>query len=168
MSTFPLECARPPRFLTRVLRERVRRGLVAGVVAAGATAGTLLGLGTARGAAFSLLNDAAHIIVGSRARVVDSASAQVTALAMLVHLTSLLLWGVLFALLAGAARGWRLAIAAMLFAGAALALDVLLLPPALRPGFEAAMSSGELVLLYAVMAAALAIGVREARATTVA
>jgi hypothetical protein len=152
----------------RVWRERVGRGLVAGVVAAGATAGTLLGLGRARGAAFALLNDAAHILIGSRALSVDTFSAQVTGLAMLVHLASLLLWGVLFALLAGGLRGWRLAIAAVLFAGGALALDVLVLPPSLRPGFETAMTAGELALLYAVLAAALAIGVREARSAIVA
>lgn len=141
---------------------------MAGVIAAAATAGTLLGLGRARGAPFGLLNDAAHILLGERARIVETAHVQITSLAMLVHVVSLLLWGVLFALLAGSARGWRLAITAALFAGAILAIDTLLLPPALRPGFETAMTLPELALLYAVMAGALALGVRESRATGVA
>lgn len=141
---------------------------MAGIIAAAATAGTLLGLGRARGAPFGLLNDAAHILLGERARIVETAHAQITSLAMLVHVVSLLIWGVLFALLAGSARGWRLALTAALFASAILAIDTLLLPPALRPGFETAMTLPELVLLYAVMAGALAFGVREARATAVA
>jgi hypothetical protein len=141
---------------------------VAGTIAAAATAGTLLGLGRARGASFGLLNDAAHLLIGERARLVDTAHAQVTSLAMLVHLASLLLWGVLFALVAATSRGWRLALTALLFAGAILAIDTLLLPPALRPGFETAMTLPELVLLYAAMAAALAFGLREAGITPVA
>lgn len=141
---------------------------MAGTIAAAATAGTLLGLGRARGASFSLLNDAAHLLIGERARLVDTAHAQVTSLAMLVHLASLLLWGVLFALVAATSRGWRLALTALLFAGAILAIDTLLLPPALRPGFETAMTLPELVLLYAAMAAALAFGLREAGITPVA
>jgi hypothetical protein len=142
--------------------------LVAGTIAAAATAGVLLGLGRARGAAFGLLNDAAHILVGDRARVVDGAHATITTVAMLVHVVSLLMWGVLFALLGATLRGWRLALAAVLFAASILAIDTLLLPSSLRPGFETAMTATELVLLYAIMALALALGVREARAGAVA
>jgi hypothetical protein len=141
---------------------------VAGTIAAAATAGVLLGLGRARGAAFGLLNDAAHILVGERARIVDGANAAITTLAMLVHLASLVMWGVLFALFAATLRGWRLALAAVLFAAAILAIDTLLLPSSLRPGFETAMTISELVLLYAIMALALAFGMREARASAVA
>jgi hypothetical protein len=135
---------------------------VAGTIAAAATAGVLLGLGRARGAAFDLLNDAAHLLIGERARLVTSAHLTVTTLAMLVHIASLLVWGVLFTLLAGSLRGWRLAVAGVVFAGAILAIDIVLLPAALRPGFETAMTMAELVLLYAAMAAALALGLRMA------
>lgn len=133
---------------------------MAGTIAAAATVGVLLGLGRARGAAFDLLNDTAHLVLGERARLVSSAHLTVTTIAMLVHIASLLAWGVLFTLFAASLRGWRLAIAAVVFAGTILAIDILLLPAALRPGFETAMTSGELVLLYAVMAAALALGLR--------
>lgn len=142
--------------------------MLAGAIAAAATAGTLLGLGRARGASFSLLNDAAHIVIGDRARAVDSASLQVTTLAMLIHIVSLLIWGVLFALAFASLRGWRLALAALAFSGAILAIDTLLLPSGLRPGFETAMTWPELLLLYGVMALSLAWGVREARIAAVA
>lgn len=144
-----------------MLRERVRRGLVAGVIAAAATVGVLLGLGRAHGATFTLLNDAAHILIGERARLVESPHAVVTSLAMLVHALSVLLWGVLFALLAASWSGWRLAAAAVAFSAAILLVDTLILPPVLRPGFETAMSVAELILLYAVLAVALALGIGE-------
>lgn len=160
----PLEGVRPPGFLTRVLRERVRRGLVAGVIAAAATAGALLGFGRAHGATFTLLNDAAHVLLGERARLVETAHPLVTSVAMLVHLASVMIWGVIFALVAGALDGARLALAALAFVVAIGAIDLWILPASMRPGFETTMSIPELVLLYAILAAALAFGVREARA----
>lgn len=163
MSTSPLERVMRPGFLTRVLRERVRRGLVAGVIAAAATAGALLGLGRAHGATFTLLNDAAHVLIGERARLVESAHGVVTILAMLVHVAVVLVWSVLFALLAGSLRGWRLVLAALVFTAAVVAIDLWLLPASMRPGFETAMSVSELVLLYGILAASLAFGVRESR-----
>jgi hypothetical protein len=138
-------------------------GLVAGVIAAAATAGALLGLGRAHGATFTLLNDAAHVAIGERARLVESAHGVVTTVAMLVHLVSLLLWGILFALAAGHWRGWRLALAAVVFAIVAVAVDLWLLPASMRPGFETAMSIPELLLLYAILAASLGFGVSEAQ-----
>lgn len=162
MSTSPLEALALQGFLTRVLRERLRRGLVAGVIAAAATAGALLGLGRGHGATFTLLNDAAHVLIGERARLVESAHSVVTTLAMLVHVAVVLVWSVLFALLAGSLRGWRLALAAVLYAAAVLAVDQWILPASLRPGFETAMSIPELVLLYAILAISLAFGLREA------
>jgi hypothetical protein len=60
-------------------------------------------------------------------------------------------------------RGWRLALAAIAFAGAMLAADVLLLPESLRPGFETAMTLSELILLYAIVAASLSAGVAASR-----
>lgn len=146
-----------------MLRERVRRGLVAGIIAAAATAGVLLGLGRSHGATFTLLNDTAHILIGERARLVESPHAVVTPLAMLVHVMSLLVWGVLFAMIAASWRGWRLIAAAVLFTAGALLADLFLLPASLRPGFETAMSVPELILLYAVFALALGFGLGESR-----
>lgn len=135
--------------------------MVAGVIAAAATAGALLGLGRARGATFTLLNDAAHVVVGERARMVENASLIVTSVAMLIHVVSLLLWAVVFALVAGSLRGWRLLGAAVAFTGFVAAIDVFVLPESLRPGFETAMSTGELVVIYLILGAALWLGVRE-------
>jgi hypothetical protein len=44
-----------------------------------------------------------------------------------------------------------------------LAVDVLLLPESLRPGFETAMTLSELILLYAIVAASLSAGVAASR-----
>lgn len=140
--------------------------MVAGIIAAAATVGVLLGLGRAHGATFTLLNDTAHILIGERARLVESSHAVVTPLAMLVHVLSLALWGVLFAMIAASWRGWRLIAAGVLFAAAVLLIDLFILPASLRPGFETAMSLPELILLYAVLAFALVYGIGEGRGAT--
>lgn len=145
-----------------MLRDRILRGLIAGAIAAAATAGALLGLGRARGETFTLLNDAAHVVIGERARIVENANLVVTGVAMLIHLASLLAWGVVFVVVAGSLRGWQLLLAALVFSGVVYAVDLLLLPESLRPGFETAMSAGELALLYVILAAALWLGAREA------
>jgi hypothetical protein len=49
------------------------------------------------------------------------------------------------------------------FTAAVVAIDLWLLPASMRPGFETAMSVSELVLLYGILAASLAFGVRESR-----
>lgn len=144
-----------------MLRDRLRRGVIAGIIAGAATGGVLMGLGRARGSIWSLLNDAAHTFVGGRARIAERFDVLATPVGVAVHLLSLILWGILFAVIGGGLRGWRLLVAAFAFTAAAFLLDTRLLPVELRPGFEAVMTTPELLLLYATMAIALALGVRE-------
>jgi hypothetical protein len=151
------------RFFPRVIRERVRTGLIGGIVAAAATAGVLLGFGIARGSAWRPINTVAHLVLGYRAEITDGLDAVVTPIGIAVHTLSLLLWGVLFALLAGGVRGWRLLIAALAFGGAAFLIDHRFLPIRFKPGFELVLTWPELAALYAVLALALAFGISLAR-----
>lgn len=145
-----------------MLRERVRQGAWAGIIAAAATLGTLLGFGRARGATLRPLNAVAHMVYGTRAFLMDELYAPITLTALVLHVASVLLWGIAFALLAGRLRGIRLLIAALLFSGFAWVTDRFLVPAALAPGFEQVLSPLELATVYLVLALSLAAGVRAA------
>jgi hypothetical protein len=139
-----------------VLRDRLQEGLRAGVVAAAATAGTLIGLGFARGAPVMALNAIAHTALGTRAFVVRDAEPVVTLTGALLHVLSVVVWSVIFAVLAGWLRAGWAALAAGLFAAAVAAADLRLLPDRLAPGFARLLSPAELALVYIVLALALA------------
>lgn len=153
----------PYAILPAVLRERVREGIQAGIVAAAATLGVLVGFGAAHGAWLQPVNAVAHLVVGSRAFLIDDFAPVVTLLGLLVHVASIVLWAVVFSLLAGRLRGWRLGAAAAAFAGAAYVVDQRLTPARLAPGFERSLSGLETAAIYVVFAVALGLGVRFAR-----
>ncbi|HUO51845.1 MAG TPA: hypothetical protein VMT93_04960 [Gemmatimonadaceae bacterium] len=136
----------------RTLREGMRSGLVA----AAATAGVLIGLGSAHGAALRPLNSVAHILIGSRAYYMEGADLLVTPLALLTHTASVMLWGVLLALATGRLTGPRLYGAALVFAGLTWIVDFRIVPDRLRPGFESGLSPVEVSLVYIVLAVSLA------------
>jgi hypothetical protein len=158
-----LSDTRPPVFFPAVIRDRLSQGVYAGIVAAAATAGMLIGFGRARGEAWRPLNAVGHLLLGYRARLMDRFDVFVTPVGVALHLTFVVLWGVLFALVAARLRGWRLAAAAAALGAAALVIDARLLPDGLDLGFPALLSRPELIALYAVLAAALALGIRLAR-----
>jgi hypothetical protein len=138
-------------------------GVYAGIVAAAATAGTLIGFGRARGEAWRPLNAVGHLFLGYRARLMDRFDPLVTPVGIALHVLSVVVWGVLFALVAARLRGWRLAAAAAALGAAAFVIDTHLLPDRFDPGFPALLSRGELIAVYAVLAAALALGIRFGR-----
>jgi hypothetical protein len=146
--------------LSAVLRERVRQGVRAGLVAAAATAGVLVGFGVARREPLRMLNAVAHMVIGTRAYYTVGFDALATPLALALHALSVVLWGVLFAALAGRLRGARLAAAAALLAAAAFLIDYHLVPERFRPGFETLLTTGELAALYAALGASLVAGLR--------
>ncbi|MGI8497774.1 MAG: hypothetical protein ACR2OG_09370 [Gemmatimonadaceae bacterium] len=135
----------------------MRAGILAGATAAAATLGVLVGFGRARRAGARPVNAIAHTLLGARAFEVPNIDAVVTIFALTLHVASLLAWGVLFALLAGTLKGRRLAAAAAAFVISIAVIDLALLPERLRPGFERVLSRPELILLYAVLAAALGV-----------
>ena len=147
-----------------MLTDRLACGVRAGVIAAAATAGVLVGFGLARGAAFAPLNAIAHIALGSRAHLFDDFDPVVTLTGIALHTLSVVVWGVLFALVA-----WRLP-TALVWIGAGLMAVVAyvayyhLLSERLRPGFERVLSTTEVASVYVVLAATLALGLTLARA----
>lgn len=146
-----------------MLQERVREGILAGIVAAAATFGVLVGFGAAHGAWLEPVNAVAHVVVGSRAYLIDDFVPGITLLGLLVHVVSIVVWAVVFTLLAGRLRGWRLGAAAAAFAGAAYLVDQRLAPARFAPGFERPLSGVETVAVYVVFAVSLGLGVRFAR-----
>jgi hypothetical protein len=142
-----------------MLRDRLLLGVWIGLVAAAATAGALVGFGWARGAPLHPLNTVAHVLVGSRAFYVLEAHHVVTPAGMLVHVVSLAAWGMLFSLVLGRARGARAWAVAFVFAAVVAIIDFVLLPQRFSPGFEATLTRGEVVIVYGVMAAAMAVAV---------
>ena len=141
------------------MRERVRTGVFAGSAAAAATAGVLIGFGLARNAPFRLINSVATIALGKDAAFQDGFVPTVTAVGLVVHVLSVLLWGVIFAIAAWRLRGWWLGLAGFLFAGIVFVIDILLLPSRIAPGFESALSLPELVVVFATLGVSLAAGV---------
>jgi hypothetical protein len=135
----------------------------AGVVAAAATAGALLGLGRAHGATLRPLNAVAHIVVGSRAYFMEGVNWPVTPLASVVHLTAAVTWGVALSLITPRLRGAPLYAASLAFAAVTWAFEYRVIPDRWRPGFEKGLSGAEIGLVYLVLALALGWGLGRER-----
>ena len=129
-------------------------------MAAAATLGVLIGFGSVRGAALRPLNGIAHTVFGTRAYLMHGFDPAVTLAALVIHVASVVAWGVIFALLAGRLRGARLIAAALLYAAAVALVDRLLVPPTLVPGFNQALTHGEIATIYVILAVSLAAGSR--------
>ena len=149
--------------LPPMLRDRLLLGVWIGLVAAAATAGALVGFGWARGAPLQPLNTVAHVLVGSRAFYVRGLDPLVTPAGMLVHVVSLVAWGMLFSLASGRARVAGAWVIAVLFATVVAVIDFGVLPERLSPGFEAMLSTGEVIVVYGVMAVAVAVAASRLR-----
>ena len=147
-----------------MLRDRVLRGTWIGLVAAAATAGALVGFGWVRGSPLQPLNTVAHVLLGSRAFYVREAHLLVTPLGILVHTLSLIVWGIVFSLGSRRERGLWLWVGAVLFTIAVALVDFLLLPARLSPGFETVLARGEIIVIYAIMAAAMGVAAGSLRA----
>jgi hypothetical protein len=115
----------------------------------------LVGFGLSRGTPARPLNAIAHLVVGMRAQATASFDPLLTTLGLLLHTGSVLIWGILFAHIAGRLLGWRLGASALLFSLAILVLDLFLLPRRLSPGFQFTLSRGEVLVVYLAMAALL-------------
>ena len=147
-----------------MLRQRVREGARAGLVAAAATAGLLIGLGSARHAAMRPLNSAAHLLIGSRAYYMEGFHWLVTPIALLTHVAAVMLWGVCFAAMSARWRGWALYAGAIAFAALTCLFDLRVLPDRFRPGFESGLSSPEIAVVYLVLGASAAWALARERA----
>lgn len=145
-----------------MLRDRLLLGVWIGIVAAAATAGTLIGFGWTRGSPLHPLNTVAHIVIGSRAFYVREAHAFVTPLAVIVHAASIAAWGALFSLALGRFRA-PLAVAAFVFTAVVAVVDLAVLPERFSPGFETVLTRTEVIVVYLVMAAAMTLAAGKLR-----
>ena len=145
------------------MRRRIREGLRSGIVGAAATAGALVALGRAHGAALRPLNAVAHIAIGSRAYFLETLDLLVTPMAIALHVASVALWGVVFSLLSPRLRGPKLYPAALAFAAGTWVIDYRIVPDRLRPGFESGLSGIEIGFVYLVLALSLAWALRRER-----
>ena len=134
-----------------------------GAIAAAATTGALAGFGArerAPGEAFRALG---RVLLGVATNEGPRAQHLALLAGLLLHAATLVAWGVLFALIAGRLRGAALIAAAAVFSLVAYALSSGILPPLLRLGYGAKAFPPQLVLLYSVLALALAVGMRLAQ-----
>ena len=135
------------------------RGAVAGLVAAAAVTGLLVGVGRRAGTALRPLNATAHTLLGTRADGVWGFDPIVTVVGVVVVLVVSALAGMVVARLSPSFRTFRVVLAA---AGVALVGYFLHLHVAARVdgGLSALLSVGELRALYVTAASALVLGMR--------
>jgi hypothetical protein len=135
------------------------RGIAAGLIAAAAVLGLLIGIGRRAGTALRPLNATAYTLLGTRADGVWGFDIVVTLVGVLVVLAVGALAGWLVARLSPPFRTFR-----VLFAAAGVALLGYLLHVHLAArvdgGLSALLTIGELRALYAVGAGALVLGMR--------
>jgi len=137
----------------------VRGGLRAGTIAAAATGGVVAGFGVREGSPAEPFAALGRLLLGVAATEGVGRQLAATAAGLFLHAAVATAWGVLFALVAARLRGWRLVLAAGLFAAAA-AVASTALPALLRLGYGVRPLPPQLALLYTVLALSLVAGVR--------
>jgi hypothetical protein len=137
----------------------IHRGIVAGLVAAAATIGLLVGIGRRAGTALRPVNATAYTVLGTRADGVWGFDPIVTLVGVVVVLAVSATAGMVVARLSPSFRTVRALLAA---AGVALVGYLLHVHVASRVdgGLSALLSIGEMRALYVTAASALALGIR--------
>jgi hypothetical protein len=136
----------------------LHRGIAAGLVAAAAILGLLVGIGRRAGTAFRPLNATAYAVIGTRADGVWGFG-HVTMIGVLVVLALSVVAGVLVAWLSPSQRTLRILVAAAGVAVFGYFLHVYV-AARLDGGLSALLSIGELRALYVTLAGALVLGMR--------
>jgi hypothetical protein len=133
-----------------------------GIIVAAATGGALVGFGLLSGTPYALFNAIAAVFLGVRAQGLVGFQALVTPLGMLAHWGLATLWSVAYAHAAQRMRGARVPLAI----GMALA-DFVLVTWVARlagAGLGIVLPLGQRLVFGLVLAAALLVGMRLARA----
>jgi hypothetical protein len=136
------------------------RGLVAGALAAAATAGALLGFGIRQGTPARPFNAIASLILGDRAVAIWGFHLGVTVVGVLAHVAVTLAWAVLFARLARGKRPLNVAGAALLVTILALLVNVFLVGRVAGERIADVLAPGHVVALHMVFGVALVVGMR--------
>ena len=140
----------------------LQRGIAAGLVAAAAIMGLLIGIGRRAGTAFRPLNATAYAVIGTRADGVWGfvwSVGHVTIIGVLVVLALSVVAGILVAWLSPSQRMLREIAAAAAVAVVGYFVHVHL-AARIDGGLSALLSIGELRALYITLACALVVGMR--------
>lgn len=137
-----------------------RAGLALGLLAASATAGALVGFGHRLGIPSRPFNAIARLLLGSRAEGVWGFAPLVTLTGVALHVTTMLVWGVVYVRLAAAHRGGARIAIAVGVAAMALLVELLVVERVLHAGVSGVLSPMQVVVVHAVLAVALAVGMR--------
>jgi hypothetical protein len=144
-----------PATSTRSARSRA---FFVAVLAAAATSGAVLGFGIRAGTPSRAFNAIAALVIGDQARGVWGWNRVVTPVGITLLVTVMLCWGLVFARLAGHARGWRLIATA---AGIGLAAWMVSTAAFAHLGEPTrVLGPGQLAGLHFVLAVTLAVGMR--------
>jgi len=146
--------------LSRVRPTSTRAGLALGLLAASATAGALVGFGHRLGIPSRPFNAIARLLLGSRAEGVWGFAPLVTLTGVALHVTTMLVWGVVYVRLAAAHRGGARIAIAVGVAAMALLVELLVVERVLHAGVSGVLSPMQVVVVHAVLAVALAVGMR--------
>jgi hypothetical protein len=142
-------------------RQSLRDGLCVGQLAGALSAFVLLWRGRAELAEpLAPLNAPSHWIWGDRALGKDGGSWRYTALGLLIHQASAVMWGVLYERYVARPRATEVLQVrdAIVATAAAATVDFALTPKRFTPGFERRLSGAGLVFVYAAFAAGIALG----------
>lgn len=139
------------------------RVLVSGLTAGTLSMWTLAQRGRADGhSAVTPLNAPSHWLFGEQALEQTEPSWRYTGTGALIHESSAVMWAALFERLlarqTAAPSLGTIAVGAAVVTGVAAIVDLKLVPERLTPGFEHHLSGRSLVLVYASVAAGLALG----------
>ena len=158
-----LEPIRLRRLFWCVRRNPIPPGIIAGAVAASATAGALVAMGRRLGSSGLAFSAIASVVTGAQFVRVSLMSVVVGAM---LHVFISMAWGIAFAMLTERWRG-RSVLAALAVAVVAFVISSLLARVAGR-GLAVILPIGDRLILYVVFAVALILGMRfafPARAT---
>jgi hypothetical protein len=141
--------------------DRLRAGLITGILAASATGGVLVGIGWSE--RYGVFAAAGRQLVATVAPSSLPSDAVATVMGVTLHLAIALFWGMGFATFATRLTGIRLLLAATLSSVAIWAINVFLAASLLRFGNDLTAFPTHAALFYIVLALALAGGIALAR-----
>jgi hypothetical protein len=136
-------------------------GITSGIVAASATSGALVGFGIRLGTLARVFNAIASIVLGPEAFAVYGYAASPTLVGVLLHVCAMIVCGLVYVLLVTISGGRDIAWALVL--SAATMVMAWFLARRFGVGPAVLLPVGNLLVLSAVLAAALVIGMRLAQ-----
>ena len=139
----------------------IRQGISAGLVAAAATTGALLGFGLRQGMPARPFNVTAAIILGDAAAGSWGFNPVATPVGIVLHIAAVMALGVVAALMVGKWRWRRSVMASVIVSAGAGILHLAVV--AGRDGSVRALTAAQLIVVYLLITAGLVIGMRLAR-----